>query len=541
LTRAEALVAPRGGEIVAEYFDAGLSRSVPWKRRPEAGLLLDALADPGRGFDAVVIGEPHRAFYGNQFGNTYPLFVHYGVPLWVPEVGGPIDPDNEAHDLIMSVFAGMSKGERTRIQLRVRTAMSAQTKMEGRFLGGRPPYGYLLVPLGPHPNPAKAAEGITLKGLVRDPVAAEIVRRIFAEFLAGLGLFKIAEGLTRDGIACPSAHDRARNPHRSGIAWSKSAVRVILTNPRYTGRQVWNKQRKAEVLLDPADVSMGYVGVMRRNPGDQWIFSEQAVHTPLVDDETFAGAQALLAGRGRGPGEHLVHRARRHYAFKGAITCGLCERRMQGQYSHDEPYYRCRFPEEYALANRVHHPRNVFLREADLVPALDRWLARAFAPHRLTATVEAMAQHAVAANTTDEDADRALARIRECDAKLARYQAVLDAGGDPVAVAAWTTQVRAEKTTAQARLRDAQRSPQAPTTADVRALVARLGDIPAALRDATPEEKTPVYRALGIRGTYHPGKQQVRIEASLDPHLEGNNASPRRGSRGEMVRVRGGT
>ncbi|WP_220377897.1 hypothetical protein [Streptomyces inhibens] len=28
------------------------------------------------------------------------------------EVGGAIDPDNEAHDLIMSVFGGMSKGER---------------------------------------------------------------------------------------------------------------------------------------------------------------------------------------------------------------------------------------------------------------------------------------------------------------------------------------------------------------------------------------------------------------------------------------------
>jgi hypothetical protein len=56
--------------------------------------------------------SPQRAFYGNQFGNTYPLFAHYGIPLWVPEVGGPIDPDNEAHDLIMSVFGGVSKGER---------------------------------------------------------------------------------------------------------------------------------------------------------------------------------------------------------------------------------------------------------------------------------------------------------------------------------------------------------------------------------------------------------------------------------------------
>jgi hypothetical protein len=25
-------------------------------------------------------------------GNTFPLFAHYGVSLWVTEVGGPIDP-----------------------------------------------------------------------------------------------------------------------------------------------------------------------------------------------------------------------------------------------------------------------------------------------------------------------------------------------------------------------------------------------------------------------------------------------------------------
>jgi hypothetical protein len=40
--------------------------------------------------------------------------------LNIPEVGGPIDPDNEAHDLIMSVFGGVSKGERNRIKIRVR-------------------------------------------------------------------------------------------------------------------------------------------------------------------------------------------------------------------------------------------------------------------------------------------------------------------------------------------------------------------------------------------------------------------------------------
>lgn len=144
------------------------------------------------------------------------LFVHFGVALWVPEVGGAIDPNNEAHDLIMSVFGGMSKGERNRIKVRVRTAMAAQAQMEGRFLDGRPPYGYLLVDLGPHPNPAKAADDRRLHGLDLHPETAPIVRRIFAEFLAGADLFAIAGGLTRDDVPCPSAHDRAGR-QRSGV------------------------------------------------------------------------------------------------------------------------------------------------------------------------------------------------------------------------------------------------------------------------------------------------------------------------------------
>ena len=77
----------------------------------------------------------------------------------MPEVGGPIDPNNEAHDLVMSVFGGMSKGERNRVKIRVRTAMAAQAQVEGRLLGGRPPYGYRLADAGPHPNKAHAAWG----------------------------------------------------------------------------------------------------------------------------------------------------------------------------------------------------------------------------------------------------------------------------------------------------------------------------------------------------------------------------------------------
>ena len=94
----------------------------------------------------------------------------------------------------MSVFGGMSKGERNRIKIRVRAAMAAQAKIEGRFLGGRPPYGYLLADAGPHPNPAKAADGKRLHKLDLDPEAAPVVERIFAEFIAGRGILRHRRG-----------------------------------------------------------------------------------------------------------------------------------------------------------------------------------------------------------------------------------------------------------------------------------------------------------------------------------------------------------
>src|SRR5947199_218008 len=111
---------------------------------------------------------------------------------------------------------------------------------------------YWAVPVdaGLHPNPAKAADGKHLRRLEPDPITAAVVQRIFAEYLAGRGIFAIAEALTRDGVPSPSAQDPARNPHRCAVAWSKAAVRTILSNPRYTGRQVWNKQRKDDVLIN---------------------------------------------------------------------------------------------------------------------------------------------------------------------------------------------------------------------------------------------------------------------------------------------------
>jgi len=177
---AEKFVEPFGGRVVVEYFDIGQSRSVPWERRTEASQLLNALKDPQRGFSAVVVGEGTRCWLGNQFSLVAPRFAAHGVELWVPELGGKFDARNPSHKMLMSVLGGMSESERQHVQARVRAAMDAQVVNEGRYQGGRAPYGYIVVDAGPHPHPRKSVEGYRLRVLALDEQTAGIVERISA-------------------------------------------------------------------------------------------------------------------------------------------------------------------------------------------------------------------------------------------------------------------------------------------------------------------------------------------------------------------------
>jgi site-specific DNA recombinase len=516
LTRARTLIEPHGGQIVTEFFDVDKSRSIPPARRPEAARLLAALADPNRGFDAVVVGEPQRAFYGNQFGNTFPIFAHYGVPLWVPEVGGPIDPDNEAHDLIMSVFGGVSKGERNRIWIRVRSAMAAQAQLEGRFLGGRPPYGYKLADAGPHPNPAKAADGKRLHKLDLDEPAAAVVERIFALFVAGRGIFAIAEILTADGIPSPSAHDPGRNRHRCGIAWSKSAVRAILANPRYTGRQVWNRQRKDEVLIDVRDVALGHTTKMRWNEAGKWVYSDQVVHPPIIGAEIFDQARLLLAAKNTRQIHRRPRTTPRPYPLRGVLFCGICQRRMQGSWNNGQAYYRCTFPNEYALANHVAHPRTVYLREVQVIPPLDKWLGQSFSPANLPSTIDALA--APQSRQIPAEITALREELARLDRQLGSYRATLDNGGDPAVISEWITETQATKLATRAQLQTYPDHQDAAQTGlsrqDIEALIEEITDVMGLLGTARAANKAELYARLGLRLTYEPGARKVIAQAT---------------------------
>ena len=360
--QAGALVAGHG-QIVAHFFDVGQSRVLPWARRPQAAPLLAAMADPDRAFDAIVVGEYERAFYGSQYALMVPLFEHYGVQLWMPEAGGLVDFQAEGHEAMMTALGIQSKREITRTRIRVRTAMAAQTREQGRYLGGRPPYGYRLADAGPHPNRAHAAWGRRGRRLEPDPETAQVLRWIFAQRLAGHSIARITRALNDAGIPCPSAADPGRNTHRSGQAWILTTVRAILANPRYTGRQVWNRQPTAMDLIDPANTCLGNRQVQRWGLPEGWIISARPAHLALVSEEDFIAVQGIRAAR-----ENTD--TGRRYRLAGLLHCGICRRRLESCWANNRAAYPCRHGYSSASTLDPARPKNLYIREDRILPHL---------------------------------------------------------------------------------------------------------------------------------------------------------------------------
>jgi site-specific DNA recombinase len=163
-------------------------------------------------------------------------------------------------------------------------------------------------------------------------------------------------------------------PH--GHSVDAGTVTTILANPRYTGRQVWNRQRTDKDLADPADVSLGHKSVQRWNLPDGWVISARPAHPALVSEADFIAAQDIHASRGPAPRDEMSAPQKRRYLLAGLLACGTCGRRMESAWSNGRPAYRCRRGHTTAAAPDPERPKNAYIRE-------DRILAHLPALHVL--------------------------------------------------------------------------------------------------------------------------------------------------------------
>ena len=88
-----------------------------------------------------------------------------------------------------------------------------------------------------------------------DEFASQIVKRIFKEFMSGKSMYKIAEGLNRDGIDTPGVYIAMQAGSEKQLVryrekkplWNNVAIGRILGNEQYTGTMVYSRFKSENV------------------------------------------------------------------------------------------------------------------------------------------------------------------------------------------------------------------------------------------------------------------------------------------------------
>ncbi len=133
------------------------------------------------------------------------------------------------------------------------------------------------------------------------PKEADIVRRVFAEYLAGKGRLAIAKGLNAGNI-----------PTINGGHWRESTILGILRNEKYTGDMLLQKT----YVFDPITKKK------RVNRGELPMYHVENSHEAIIDKDTFDQVQRLLS---QSAVNHSVDSYRPiRYPFTGIIHCGIC-------------------------------------------------------------------------------------------------------------------------------------------------------------------------------------------------------------------------
>ncbi|MBK5118050.1 MAG: recombinase family protein, partial [Thermoleophilia bacterium] len=136
------------------------------------------------------------------------------------------------------------------------------------------------------------------------------------------------------GPPSPNHVDAARNLRGH---WAASTIRMMLKNPVYTGRIVWNR-------LDFTEAKHSGGGA-RRRAREEWVVTEEA-HLPLVSDDVYEAAQARFEKTVR---SQASARAKREYLFSGMVRCcaGHQPLGMHGKARKGHHYYGCSYSTTY--------------------------------------------------------------------------------------------------------------------------------------------------------------------------------------------------
>ena len=312
----------KGYEIYHIYSDedySGIDRN-----RPDFNRMIEAASQ--KKFDIILAKTQSRFTRDMELVEKYlhGKFIEWGIRFIA--VVDHVDTADEYNKKSRQINGLVNEWYLEDLSNNVRSVLTHKRR-EGKYIGTFALYGYKKDPKDKN-------------HLIIDSEAAEIVKYIFALYLAGNGASRIARLLNEENISSPTRYKREHGINykqsvrcQNEDLWSKATIYRMLTNQTYIGNLEQGRHKKVS-YKSPKTVWV---------PQKDWIIVP-GTHEPIVDYESFECVQKMLQDRVRGGGHGKIN------PLAGKVFCGICGSSMEQTGSgyvnkktgKSLKYFRCR-------------------------------------------------------------------------------------------------------------------------------------------------------------------------------------------------------
>ncbi len=295
----------RGWKVIAVYADhakSGKSLDRPEMER----LLADVRQRGGAGFDVIMVDDLSRLSrdLADTMSLVYRELPTCGVQLFDCTTGQFSDGAGAR-----LAFGAMALVNDAYLQsVRTQTHRGLEHRARGGFATGGRLYGYRTVPEAKPTDPEHPRKVYEI-----DPEQAEVVRRIFSEYLAGKAPARIAKDLNAERVPAP-LDDSARKKRIKG--WAMSTVRALLRNPKYAGHWTWNARKFVSISGQRTRK------VKKRDAADLVVIEQPAL--AIIDHATWTATEERIRARSHKGGGRSPSGGTRTYPLSGLLTCAVC-------------------------------------------------------------------------------------------------------------------------------------------------------------------------------------------------------------------------
>ena len=226
--------------------------------------------------------------------------------------------ENSGNHLIVPLKNMINEAYAADISKKVR-AQQNQAMKDGKFVGGRPPYGY-------------RKDSDNCHRLLVNEDTAPIVRQIFQWIADGVALNEVVKRLNEGGVMSPGYYHAScglfsyDNKLAGSGKWQTWTVGKILVDEVYTGDMVQGKH-----------TNIGHKQVATK-PED-WIIV-RGTHEPIISRELFEKVQAIR----KAAAEKYSRNGKNPYSpniLRGRVFCGCCGKSLHRQKGYKHYIYRC--------------------------------------------------------------------------------------------------------------------------------------------------------------------------------------------------------